>query len=140
MNLEMNIMLHPNIEIITGFFAAYIERDMSAVKEVLDENIIWTFPGHHPLSGTRKGINEVIAFFDTMGGIMSESNVKSEKLVMGANDDYVVECQHIWTERDDDNNLDHLWCVLWKFRNGKIIEGRHFAADQFAVDNFFSKL
>jgi hypothetical protein len=40
---------------------------------------------------------------------------------VGANDKYVVECQHIWTNRDDGHNLDHLVCVLWKFENGKIV-------------------
>ncbi len=82
----------------------------------------------------------MVAFFDTMGSIMGKSNVKVEKLITGANDAYVVECQHIWTHREDGNNLDHYWCVLWKFENGKIIEGRHFAADQYAVDEFFTRL
>jgi ketosteroid isomerase-like protein len=132
-------MSHPNLDIMNDFYDAYVERDMSAVKLVLDENIKWFYPGHHLLSGIKKGINEVISFFDTMGGIMAESNLKFEKLITGANDDYVVECQHVWTNREDGVNLDHYWCVLWKFKGGKIIEGRHFASDQYAVDNFFSE-
>jgi len=50
---------------------------------VLAENATWTFPGHHPLSGTKVGIDEIVAFFDTMGGIMGSSNVNVEKLVIG---------------------------------------------------------
>jgi ketosteroid isomerase-like protein len=133
-------MTHPKFDIINRFFEAYGSQDESGIHQVLVENVKWTFPGQNPMSGTKAGIDEVIAFFDTMGGIMGRSNVKAEKLVTGANDDYVVECQHIWTSRDDGNNLDHHWCVLWKFENGKITEGRHFAANQFAVDEFFNKL
>ena len=133
-------MTHPNLDIINSFFEAYGGHDEPGIRQVLAENVKWIFPGQNPMSGTKAGIEEVIAFFDTMGGIMGRSNVKAEKLVTGVNDDYVVECQHIWTSRDDGNNLDHQWCVLWKFANGKITEGRHFAANQFAVDEFFNKL
>ena len=107
---------------------------------MLAENVRWIFPGRHPLSGTKAGVDEVIAFFDSMGRIMGKSNVKVEKLVTGANDGYVVEGQHIWTEREDGINLDHQWCVLWKFEDGKITEGRHLAADQRAVDSFFTTI
>ena len=133
-------MTHPNLAIIAQFFEAYGKRDFDHIRHVLDADAIWTFPGHHPLSGTKVGIDAVVAFFDAMGSIMGSSNVQAEKLVMGVNDDYVVECQHIWTNRADGINLDHQWCVLWKFANGKITEGRHFAADQHAVDEFFKKM
>jgi len=29
-------------------------------------------------------------------------------------------------------------CVLWSFENGKIVAGRHLAADQDAIDAFFT--
>ncbi len=133
-------MTHPNLDLIDKFFEAYGKHDLDGIRHVLAENATWTFPGHHPLSGTKAGIDEIVAFFDAMGNIMGSSNVKVEKLVMGVNENYAVECQHIWTHRADGQNLDHLWCVLWKFEDGKITEGRHLAADQYAVDKFFAKL
>lgn len=71
---------------------------------------------------------------------MAALKITAEALVTGANDDYVVGCQHIWTNRADGNNLDHTWCVLRTFRDGKIVEGRYFAADQYEVDRFFTKV
>jgi len=132
-------MTHPNLDIIHNFFDAYVERDMSALKLVMDENIKWTFPGRNPLSGTKNGITEVIAFFDTMGMILSELNYKMEKIITGANDEYVIECQHVITMENEISPEYHL-CVLWKFKDGKIIEGRTFPADQYAADEFFEKL
>jgi len=41
------------------------------------EEVTWTFPGSHPASGTKVGIDEVIAFFDTLGGIMGERTWKA---------------------------------------------------------------
>jgi uncharacterized protein len=133
-------MNHPNLDLIQQFFEAYGRRDQAKLQQVLAENVTWTFPGRHPLSGTRRGIDEVVAFFDAMGGIRGSSNVQAESLVTGVNDGYVVECQHVWTNRADGRNLDHYWSVLWQFENGKIVAGRHLAADQHAADEFFNQV
>jgi len=130
-------MTHPNLDLIDAFFEAYGKRDRNALQRVLAENITWVFMGRHPLSGVRKGIDEVIGFFDTMGTLMSKSNSKAERLIISANDNYVIECQHVWTNREDGHNLDHMVCVLWKFENGKIVEGKHFFANPQAADEFF---
>ena len=133
-------MNHPNLDIIDKFFDAYGRRDVKAVAQVMAPDVQWTSRGRHPLAGVRKGISEVIAFFDVMGSIMGASHVKVEKLVIGANDEYVVESQRIRTDRADGVNLDHRECVLWRFSGGKIAEGTHFFADPEAVDAFFAKV
>lgn len=58
---------HPNLEIINRFFEAYGKFDLNAMHEVVAENVKWTIPGHHPLSGTKVGIDEVLAFFSHLG-------------------------------------------------------------------------
>jgi ketosteroid isomerase-like protein len=131
-------MTHANLELIDRFFAAYGNRDLASLRDVLAEQATWTFPGHHPLSGTRVGVDAIVAFFDTMGGVMASSNANVEKLVVGANEHYLVECQHIRTNRAEGPNLDQQLCVLWSFANGKIVSGRHLAADQEALDSFFT--
>jgi ketosteroid isomerase-like protein len=133
-------MNHPNLDLIQQFFAAYAARDRDALQRVLAEDSRWIALGGHPLSGVKQGFDEIIAFFDAMGAIMGGSHSQVEKLVMGANERYVVECQHVWTHREDGRNLDHLVCVLWKFENGKIVEGRHFFADPQAADGFFNAI
>lgn len=37
----------------------------------MSEKVTWTFLGKHKLAGVKKGLDEVIAFFDLMGKIMS---------------------------------------------------------------------
>jgi ketosteroid isomerase-like protein len=131
-------MSHPNLDLIDRFFEAYGKRDFASLRFVLAENAKWTALGQHPLGGVRNGFDEVVAFFDTMGAVMGKSNPRVDKLVIGVNDEYVVECQHVWTNRDDGHNLDHLVCMLWKFQNGKIVEGTHFFADPKMADSFFN--
>jgi ketosteroid isomerase-like protein len=131
-------MTTTNQDAIIKFFEAYTKRDFNGIKQVMSDNITWTFLGQHKLAGVKKGMDEVIAFFDTMGEIMSKSKPTVDKLVLGSNDNYVVECQHIKTDREDGNNIDHYVCVLWTFENGKIISGRHFFADPKSADTFFN--
>ncbi|AOP35286.1 hypothetical protein A0128_16410 [Leptospira tipperaryensis] len=133
-------MKHPNLEIIDRFFDAYVQRDWTSLKKVLSQDAKWSFPGQHPYSGMKNGFEEVIHFFDTMSSVMGKSNVKAEKLIVSANDDYVIESQHIFTNREDGINLNHLVCVLWKFADGKIVEGVHFFASPVEADSFFTKI
>lgn len=131
-------MTNSNLDIINEFFDAYANRDIDRLKLVLAEDAKWISLGRHPFSGVRNGFQEVIDFFDTMGKIMGRSNVRVEKLIVSENDRHVIECQHVWTNREDGHNLDHMVCVLWTFENGKIVEGRHFFADPRAADDFYS--
>ncbi len=133
-------MTHPNLELIGQFFEAYGRHDHDGLCRVLAADVRWVFPGRNPLSGTKQGITELVGFFDAMGGLMSKANPRVEKLITAANDDYVIEGQHIHAEGADGRVLDTTWCVIWKFEGGKIVEGRHLAADQYAADEFFSGL
>jgi hypothetical protein len=131
-------MTHPNLALIEQFFEAYSRRDLDGLHKVLASNAKWTALGVHPLAGVKNGFGEVIAFFDAMGAVMGKSSPKVEKLIVSANADYAVECQHVWTDRGDGHDLDHLVCVLWTFKDGKIAEGRHFFSDPQAADRFFN--
>jgi len=131
-------MDHPNQQIINAFFDAYGKRDWDAIRRVMTEDAMWIARGNHPLSGVKRGLQAVIAFFDAMGTVMGSSNVKVDKLVVGANDQYVVESERVWTNRTDGINLDHQVCVLWRFKGGKIVEGVHFFADPQGADRFFT--
>jgi ketosteroid isomerase-like protein len=133
-------MTHPNLELINQFFQAYGARDLPALRRVLAEDVRWVFPGRHPLAGAKIGVDEVVAFFDAMGGVMSNAKVKVEALVSGVSDTHVAEAQHMTTHREGEDvlNLEQYWCVLWTFADGRIKEGRHLASDQQAVDEFFN--
>jgi ketosteroid isomerase-like protein len=127
-------------DIINKYFASYAKHDMDAIRKVMDENVTWYFMGQHPFAGVKHGLIEVIEFFDKMAAVMGQSKPEIEKLIESENDNYYVECIHSKTNNPDGPNLDHYACVLWKIENDKIVEGRHFFANQEAVDNYFSKI
>jgi uncharacterized protein len=133
-------MANPSLDLIDKFFEAYGKRDLEALRRVVAENVKWIYPGPPPLGGTKVGVDQVVAFFDAMGNIMGRSNPQVDRLVIGANEHYVVECQHVKTNRAEGNNLDIDLCVLWKMENGKIVEGKHMTDDQPALYAFFARV
>jgi hypothetical protein len=44
-------------------------------------------PGHHPLSGSKHGVDEVLAFFDALAA----AGFKADTYFLEANDEYVVD-------------------------------------------------
>jgi ketosteroid isomerase-like protein len=40
-----------NLQKINAFFSAYANKDVSAVGDVMAEDIVWRIPGHHSLAG-----------------------------------------------------------------------------------------
>jgi ketosteroid isomerase-like protein/uncharacterized protein YndB with AHSA1/START domain len=131
-------MVKTNQELVDAFFEFYFKKNKEEIKLVMAENVTWSFLGQHKLAGIKNGIDEVIAFFDNMGSIMNESKTSVDKLIVSSNDNYLIECQHLKTNREDGINIEHDVSVLWKFENGKIISGIHFFADPKAVDDYFN--
>ena len=127
-----------NQQIVDKFFEYYMKHDIEKLKEVVSEDVVWYFLGQHKLAGVKRGLKELVEFFDTMAAIMKESQPSITKLIVAENDNYVIECQHIKTNRADGINIDHHAPVLWTIENGKIVSVRHFFADPKAVDEYFN--
>jgi len=127
-----------NQDIVNKFFDSYMKRDLEGVKNVMAADVVWYFMGRHKLAGTKNGMDEVIKFFDTMGGVMAKSRPTIEKLVVAESENYLIECQYIRTNRADGINIEHYVSVLWTIEDSKIISGRHFFADPESVDRYFN--
>jgi ketosteroid isomerase-like protein len=123
---------HPNVALIKRYYEAYAKSDLATIREVLAPDIVWRIPGHHPLSGTKRGPDEVVAFFNQL----AKANFKAEVLFLGGNDEYVVD-YHRGYSASGNAKLDILWCLVFRIRENKIVEVTNFAADQHAADAFF---
>ncbi|MBA2676101.1 MAG: nuclear transport factor 2 family protein [Ramlibacter sp.] len=123
-----------NLQKIQAFFTAYAAKNVAGVREVMASDISWTIPGHHPLAGTKRGIDEVLAFFDQLG----KANFKAQPLVVAENGDYVIDHHRGWSE--EAGGLDLTWCLVFRFEGGKIKEVVNFCADQHLADLFFWKV
>ncbi|MFC0113496.1 nuclear transport factor 2 family protein [Kibdelosporangium aridum] len=124
---------HPNVRLIKDYYEAYGSGDLNRLRRFFANDIRWTIPGHHPLSGTKLGIDEVLAFFRELG----KAGFRAETIFLGADGDWVVDLHRGWSTRPE--GLDILWALGFRIRNRKIVEAVNFASDQHAADQFFWK-
>jgi ketosteroid isomerase-like protein len=117
---------------IQSFFAAYANDDRAAIAAALAEDIAWTIPGHHPLSGTKRGIDEVIAFFDSLAA----AGMKAETFFLEANDQYVVDIHRGYSTLGE-GAVDTTWALVWHFNaDGKVDRVVNLSGDQHQMDNY----
>jgi hypothetical protein len=126
---------HPNRLLINTFFQAYANNDLQAIRQILAPDIEWVIPGRHPLSGIKVGIDEVLNYFKQLNVFLFQAR----PIVMGVNDDYVIDCHINWSNQEGGENIERMSCLLWKFANGKICKVYNFPEDQHAIDAFFNK-
>jgi ketosteroid isomerase-like protein len=119
---------------IQAFFAAYADKDVAAVRDVMADDIVWRIPGHHPLAGDKHGVDEVLAFFDQLG----KAGFQAQPLVVAEQGDYVIDHHRGWSTVGP--GLDLTWCLVFRFEDGRIKEVTNFCADQHKADLFFHEV
>lgn len=123
------------IKIIKEYYATYAKLQPDLLRKFFADDIEWHIPGHHPLSGTKKGPEEVLAFFKQL----SKAKFKAELIYLSGNEEYVVDIHRGWSNTGKDD-IDMPWVLLFRIKNGKIQEARNWAWDQHAADAFFWKV
>ena len=88
MDNSVNITALNNVAIVKQFFKYYEKNDILGLREIFSPEIEWHVPGHHPLAGTKKGIEEVIAYYKQL----QKANFKAEVIVLEGNDRTAVGC------------------------------------------------
>ena len=123
-----------NLPKVQEFFAAYANKDVPAMRNIIAEDIVWHVPGHHPLSGDKHGIEEVLAYFEQL----SKAEFQAQILAMAEEGDYVFDHHRRWSNIGC--KLDMKWCLIFRFENGKIQEAINFCGDQHKADVFFNDI
>jgi ketosteroid isomerase-like protein len=122
---------HPHVRLIRRYYEAYGSGDLEALRPFFAPDIRWTIPGHHPLAGTKEGVEEVLAFFRELG----RTEFRAETLFLAADGDWVVDLHRGWSTAP--RGLDITWALAFRIRGRRIAEAVNFAGDQHAADAFF---
>ncbi|KIC46424.1 hypothetical protein RA28_01075 [Ruegeria sp. ANG-S4] len=122
-----------NIKVVQDFFAAYGANDLEGIAAVMDEKVKWHIPGRHPLSGTKNGRDEVLAFFAALG----VAGFQAEPIFFGADETRVVDIHRGWSNAEGKPNVDTTWALVYRIEEGKIVEATNLSADQDAANTFF---
>lgn len=121
-----------NVAVVKQFFKYYKKNDIVGLREIFATDIEWIVPGHHPLAGIKKGVEEVIAYYKQL----QKANFQAEVIILEGNDDHVIDCHRGWAQVGD-QKLDMNWVLLYTLEYSKIKTMQNFPGDQQAVDAFF---
>ncbi|MFG1704291.1 nuclear transport factor 2 family protein [Nonomuraea sp. M3C6] len=123
---------HPNVKLIRDYYAAYGEGDLEALRRrFFAPDIQWTIPGHHPLAGTKKGVEEVLAFFAELG----RAGFRADPIALAPDGDWVIDLHRGWSTTP--KGLDITWALAFRIRGGRIVEAINYPGDQHAADAYF---
>ena len=127
-------MPHPNVAIVSRMYECFNLGDMDTIRqEIFAPDLVWRLPGHHPLSGTKNGADEVIAFF----GQLNKAGIQVDLINIDAwGEDTVVEV-HRGHGQAKEAVLDALNCTHYQIRDGLIAQVQVYISDQHTVDQFF---
>jgi ketosteroid isomerase-like protein len=126
-----------NAEIIRRGYHAFNTADMKTLTELFDENASWHTPGRSFLAGDRKGREAVFAYFGRLGQ-ETGGTFKAKLLHVLADDDRRVVGIHQNTAERGGKRLDIGCCIVFEFKNGRVIDGREHIYDLYALDEFWS--
>jgi ketosteroid isomerase-like protein len=123
---------HPNVRLIRGYYQAYAAGDLDALwNRYFAADIRWTIPGHHPLAGTKRGVDEVLAFFAEL----ARAGFRAEPIFLAADGEWVVDLHRGWSTTPA--GLDLTWALAFRIHNDRIVEAINYPGDQHAADAYF---
>jgi ketosteroid isomerase-like protein len=127
---------HPNLEAARAGYEAFARGDMTALNDLLSDDIVWHNGGNNILSGDYEGKEAVLGFF---GRLVQETggNFKNEIHDMLANDDHGVALVNQSATRGD-KSLEGRSVHVFHMSDGKMTEFWAFPEDQNLTDDFWT--
>ena len=127
---------HPNVVAYKRMIAAFNANDLGAVQALLDADLVYTIPGQSPIACHTRGVAAHLQMLK-QARERSGGTLHLEPRAVAADGEYLIVWGRITAEREG-KRLDSDHCVMYRFSNGKIVEGRTVPVDQYAFDAFWS--
>jgi ketosteroid isomerase-like protein len=126
-----------NATILRRAYAAFNTGDMDTLIEVFDESIVWHLPGRSAMAKDYEGRDATLAYFGQLA--QETSGTFRAELVSALADDEnrVVGMQRSIADRDG-RHLDVGCCIVFEFKDGRVVDGREHFHDLYAWDEFWA--
>jgi ketosteroid isomerase-like protein len=125
---------HPNEAVIRRMFDEFGQPDM--VREVFAPDAVWEEPGSSPISGKYTGRDAILGLFGEVLGRSGDTFRVVDVVDILANDRHGV--AFVLVEGEHAGRLIRTTdAVVYRLRDGRIVEGRVLSEDQREVDAFW---
>jgi hypothetical protein len=125
-----------NADTVRRGYAAFNSGDMKTLTTLFDESASWHTPGRSSIAGDHKGREAIFAQFGRYGG-ETRGTFKASLLHVLKSDDGRVIGIHRNTAERSGKRLDVGCCIVFEFKDGRVIDGREHFYDLYAWDEFW---
>jgi ketosteroid isomerase-like protein len=126
-----------NAETVRRGYQAFNAADIHTLTELFDEKATWHSPGKNPLAGDCKGRDAIMAHFGRMGQ-ETGGTMKAELRHLLTDEEGRVVCVEHATAQRGNKRLAVDMCLVFEFKNGKVVSGKEYVYDLHALDAFWS--
>ena len=124
-----------NVTLLMHIWEAFNRNDLETVKKMVSEDIVYRVSGRGPLSGRYEGRLMFMKVLEKAKEL-SGATITVKPIVTLADDEYVFVLGRA-TGRRGEKVLDIEHCYLYRFSNGKLVEGRTMPVDLYEFDEFW---
>ena len=124
-----------NVETLRAVLQAFNSNDIEAVTKRLHPDVKYVIRGRSQVSGTFTGLKEMTKALQRVRDLTGDTmRVEPEVLLSGG--EHVILYARLTASRPDGRQFDSYEAVVFRFRDGKLVEGDSIPADQYAFDEF----
>ncbi|MEC9481789.1 MAG: nuclear transport factor 2 family protein [Halomonas sp.] len=125
-----------NAEAVRRGYQAFNEDDLATLADIFDREVTWHTPGQSPYAGTHRGMEAVFMLFGHYKGETGGTFKVTLKRVFTNEEGHVVSSHHASAKRED-KSLEVDGCIAFEFRDGRIVSGKEYIFDLYALDAFW---
>jgi len=126
-----------NLQTLMAVLDAFNRNDIDAAASGVAEDVVYIIRGRAAVSGTYRGRQ---AFADVLRRIkqMTGETMAGKPEVVLSKGDNIMMYMHVTGARPDGRRYDNDQAYLYRFREGKLIEGQTIPVDQHAFHEFLA--
>ena len=127
---------HPNVTAYKRMIAAFNNNDLSGVESLVHPEMVYAIPGKSPLACNTRGVAAHLSVL-RHARELSAGTLRLEPRAVAADGDFLFVWGRITAQRPG-KSLDSEHCVMYKFSEGRVVEGRTVPLDLYRFDEFWS--
>ena len=125
-----------NIDKLITTLAAFNKNDIAAASEGLHPDITYIIRGRATVSGVYEGPESVATVLTRIKELTNGTLIGKPEVIMAQGDEIMMYMLVSGT-RPDGRSYENYQAYLYRFKDGKIIEGQTIPVDQYAFEQFF---
>lgn len=111
-------------DVLRKGYAAFASGDIPAVLAVFSPDIVWTSPPTLPMGGVFRGHDEVLGFFQSLGGYYAELAVEPGRFIESGDD--VVVLGQVRARTLSGTAIEEPFVHVWTMRDGRAVQFQEF--------------